>query len=319
VLRERRVTGEEVHKVRRTITLRDGRMLEYFTLGPPDGYPVVHFDALAGMTIDIVGYPAECLRHLERHNVRLITPCRPGGFRSDMKQMTSLRDFAPDVEELLDRLGVGRFSICSVSYGCGTAMAVAHELQHRIDRVIMSSVSYPEYKHPDWRELDLFYQMYGILGRYWPSMLRQIIPFLVRSVMQNVDRYFDRTCKKAKSDHDIALLSHPTMRRRTVEMLAERTASGMDGMVEENLLNAQGWDFNVRDIRLPVEIAHGTLDNVSPIQGAELLAAHLPDARLFRLEGKGHYHHIATWPSLLARASGNSVEIGEDQYTLVRD
>ena len=315
VLRRRQVTGEEAYRVRRTITLRDGRVLEYFTLGPENGYPVVHFDALAGMTIDIVGYPAECLEHLEQENVRLITPCRPGGFRSDMKVMTSLRNFAPDVEELLDQIGVDRFSICSVSYGSGSAMAVAHELQHRVDRIVMSSVSYPGYKHPDWRELDLFYQMSGILGRYWPSMLRQIIPFLVRSVMQNVDRYFDRTCKKAKSPHDIALLSHPTMRRRTVEMLAERTASGMDGMVEENLLNAQGWDFNVQDIRVPVDIAHGTLDNVTPVQGAELLAEHLPEARLFRLQDKGHYHHIVTWPSLLARAAGRETPI-EDRHHL---
>ncbi len=315
VLRRRQVTGEEAYRVRRTIALRDGRVLEYFTLGPENGYPVVHFDALAGMTIDIVGYPAECLEHLERYNIRLITPCRPGGFRSDMKVMTSLRDFAPDVEELLDQIGVERFSICSVSYGSGSAMAVAHELQGRIDRVVMSSVSYPGYKHPDWRELDLFYQMSGILGRYWPSMLRQIIPFLVRSVMQNVDRYFDRTCKKAKSAHDIALLSHPTMRRRTVEMLAERTASGMDGMVEENLLNAQGWDFAVQNIGVPVEIAHGTHDNVTPIQGAELLVRHLPQARLLRLKDKGHYHHIVTWPTLLARAAGHDTSI-EDRHQL---
>lgn len=314
ILRAREQTGEEALNVRRLITLRDGRRMEFFVLGPEDGTPVVMFDALSGVTIDVLGYPQRCLTYLDKHNIRLITPCRPGGFRSDSKQLKSLREFAPDIEEMLEHLGVDRFSIMSVSFGSGSALAVAHELQHRVDRILMSAAAYPLYRHDNWRELDQFYHMSSILGRYWPSMLRQIIPFLVRSIMQNRDRYFDRYCKRTRSQHDIDILSRPIVRRRTAEMLAERTAAGMDGMVEENLLNAQGWDFSVADINVPVELAHGVLDNVAPVQGAEALAADLPQATMYRLEGKGHYHHIAGWPALVARAAGHDVDIEGEMY-----
>lgn len=316
VLRKRQISSEEEHRVRRLLTLGDGRQLEYFTLGPQDGSPVVHFDALAGITIDMIGNPLGVLDHLERHNIRMITPCRPGGFRSSPKPMASLREFAPDIVELLDHLGIDRFSICSVSFGTGSALAVAHELQSRVDRVVLSSAPYPAYRPPNWRELDLFYQMSGVLGRKWPSMLRQMLPFLIRSIMQNVDRYFDRYISKTKSDHDIQVLSNPFIRARMAQMLAERTAAGMDGMVEENVLNAQGWDFYVSDIHVPVELHHGVLDNVAPLGGAQLMAQHLPDCTLTELPDKGHYHHITGWPWMAARAAGCDVGIEADIYSI---
>lgn len=316
VLRKREITDEETHRVRRLFTLSDGRTLEYFTLGPEDGTAVIHCDALAGVSIDMVGSPDGVLEHLMRHNIRLITPCRPGGFRSDPKPMSSLRDFAPDVGELLDHLGVERFCIFAISFGAGSALGLAHELQHRIDKLVLSSAPYPNYRPPNWRDLDLFYQMSGVLGRKWPSMLRQMLPFLIRSVLQNVDRYFDRYLSKTKSPHDVEVLSHPFVRMRMGTMLAERTAAGMSGMVEENVLNAAGWDFDVADINIPVELYHGTWDNVAPIAGAEMLAGDLPQAQFFTLPEQGHYHHMTGWPWLLARTVGKPVEINSEFFSL---
>jgi pimeloyl-ACP methyl ester carboxylesterase len=256
------------------------------------------------------------LNYLEKYNIRLITPCRPGGFRSSPKAMTSLRDFSGDVMELLDHLKVDRFSIFAVSFGAGSALAVAHDLQDRVDRIVLSAAAYPEYHPPNWRDLDLFYQMSGVLGRKWPAMLRQMLPFLIRSIMQNVDRYFDRYISKTKSAHDVAALSNPFIRSRMAEMLGERTAAGLSGMVEENVLNAQGWDFDVANISVPVEIYHGTLDNVAPLAGAALMVERLPFGILTELPEHGHYHHLTGWPWLLARAAGHDVGVGADFYEI---
>ncbi|MCP4207191.1 MAG: alpha/beta hydrolase [Shimia sp.] len=182
--------------------------------------------------------------------------------------------------------------------------------------MVLSSASYPFYRHENWRELDQFYHMSAILGRHWPGMLRQIIPFLVRSILQNKERYFDRYCKRSRSADDIRILSCPVIRRRTAELLALRTASGMEGMVEENLLNAQGWDFDPSDIHTPVEVFQGPDDNVAPLQGAELLVQHLGDAQLTVLEGKGHYHHIENWPWLAARAAGKEMTPDSLRYDI---
>lgn len=302
--------------VRNRITLRDGRQHEYFCLGPEDGAPVLVFDALSGVTIDMIGYPQRCYDVLEKIGVRLICPCRPGSFWSDPSDMTSLRDFADDVRELMNHLQISQAGVLSVSFGSGSALGVTHELQSRISKVVLSSASYPFYRHENWRELDQFYHMSAILGRHWPGMLRQIIPFLVRSILQNKERYFDRYCKRSRSADDIRILSCPVIRRRTAELLALRTASGMEGMVEENLLNAQGWDFDPSDIHTPVEVFQGPDDNVAPLQGAELLVQHLGDAQLTVLEGKGHYHHIENWPWLAARAAGKEMTPDSLRYDI---
>ncbi len=303
-------------QVRNRITLSDGRQHEYFALGPQDGVPVLVFDALSGVTIDVIGYPQRCYDMLVQIGVRLICPCWPGSFWSDPSEMSSLRDFAGDVRELMDHLRIERAAVLSVSFGSGSALAVTLELQDRISKVVLSSASYPFYRHDNWRELDQFYHMSCILGRHWPAMLRQIIPFLVRSILQNKERYFDRYCRRSRSPDDIRILSCPVIRRRTAELLALRTASGMDGMVEENLLNAQGWDFDPTDIHTPVEIFQGPDDNVAPVQGAELLEHHLQNAKLTILPGKGHYHHIENWPWLAARAAGRDVAPESVRYII---
>ena len=303
-LKRRAPAGQDGLRIRRLLTLGDGRNLEYFTLGPEDGYPILYFDALSGSSIDTVGAPDRYLPFLRRHGLRLVTLCRPGGFRSTMRQLTSLRDYAPDVAELCDALGFERFSALSYSFGSGAALAVTHELQDRMDRLVLSSPAYPKYRHPNWRELDLFYQLSGVVGRRWPNTLRRILPFLIRSVLQNTDRYFDRHVARSKSASDIAILSSPITRQRTHAMLAERTALTMEGMVEENVLNAQGWDFDVSDIDLPVTIFHGIEDNVCPVPGARLLAEDLARTTLHELPNFGHYHIFTEWPCMVSAAAG---------------
>ena len=302
---KRRVSGgDDGQKVRRLWTLKDGRTLEYFSLGPEDGQPVVYFDALSGSSIDVIGAADRYLPAFQRMNVRLITICRPGGFRSTMRWVKSLRDYAPDIEELLDGLGLDRVSAVSYSFGSGAALATIHELPDRFERLVMSAAAYPEYKHPNWRELDVFHHLSSVIGRRWPNMLRQIIPFLVRSILQNVDRYFDRHASRALSEDDIVFLNSEVARRRTKALLAERTAITMDGMVEENVLNAQGWDFDVGNIHTPISIYHGTLDNVCPVGCARLLAEHLPNVSLCEMEGLGHYHMATHWSALIGAAVG---------------
>jgi len=118
------------------------------------------------------------------YGVRLVMPCRPGIYRSDYKDMKSLRDFAPDIEELMDHLGFETAALMSFSFGSGIALATACELGPRISKVVLSSPSYPVYKHEDWRELDQFYHLSAVLARRWPAMFRQLIPFIVRSIVK---------------------------------------------------------------------------------------------------------------------------------------
>ncbi|MEM6593558.1 MAG: alpha/beta hydrolase [Pseudomonadota bacterium] len=170
--RARETSDEEKYQVRQLLTLQDGRKLEYFILGPEDGKPFLLFDALSGSSIDLIGWPQHYMEHLQAYGVRLVMPCRPGIYRSDFKQHNSLRDFAPDVEELMDHLGLDRVALMAFSFGSGIALATAKELSDRVTKVILSSPSFPVYKHENWRELDQFYHLSAVLARRWPAMFR---------------------------------------------------------------------------------------------------------------------------------------------------
>ena len=314
--RAREISDEERFQVRQILTLRDGRKLEYFILGPEDGKPLLLFDALSGSSIDLLGWPKQYLEHLEAYGVRLVMPCRPGIYRSDFKKLKSLRDFAPDLEELIDHLGFEKVSLMSFSFGSGVALATASELSTRVQKVVLSSPSYPVYKHENWRELDQFYHLSAVLARRWPAMFRQLIPFIVRSIVQNAASYMERYCKRSNSEDDKRILLHPTIGKRSAKMLEERTASGITGMVEENLLNSRGWDFEAQNIHCPVEIYHGKFDNVAPFEGGQLLAEHLPKGEVTLFDDKGHYHHIENWPWMVARATGQDVSPGDRTYKI---
>ena len=314
--RTREMSDEERYQVRQILTLSDGRKLEYFILGPEDGKPVLLFDALSGSSIDLLGWPKQYLEHLDAYGIRLVMPCRPGIYRSDFREMASLRDFAPDIQELIDHLGFDVVSLMSFSFGSGIALATASELGARVSKVVLSSPSYPSYTHENWRELDQFYHLSAVLARRWPAMFRQLIPFIVRSIVQNAKSYMERYCKRTNSQDDIRILLNPTIGIRSAKMLEERTASGIKGMVEENLLNARGWDFDAAHVNCPVEIYHGAIDNVAPFQGGQLLADHLPKGQFTLFDYRGHYHHIENWPWMVARAAGLDVPPEDRTYSI---
>jgi pimeloyl-ACP methyl ester carboxylesterase len=60
-------------------------------------------------------------------------------------------------------------------------------------------------------------------------------------------------------------------------------------MVEEYRAWARAWGFTPADVRGPVTIWHGDRDELVPPGWADELARALPDARLERVRGAGHF------------------------------
>ena len=311
VLSKQAPNATDIPEVRRILTLPDQRQLEYFALGPEAGAPLLFFDALGGSVIDLVGHPERYLPRLEELGLRIVTPCRPGGYRSSYRPLPSLSAFAPDIEALCDHLGFDKVSLLSYSYGSHMALAMAHALPDRVERVTMSSVSYMAYSVENWRDFDVFFQLTNVIGRRWPALLNRLIPFLARSIIHNVHRFADRKAREAKCEHDRAILNDIPIRERTRDMLQERIAQGFRGIIEEYRLNSQPYDFDVRDLQMPMTLLHGDCDVNNPLGGAELLAEHLPNADLHILRGMGHHHLFVEWDWIFAIAMGHRVDIPE--------
>lgn len=292
---------------RKAIHLRDGRVLEYFVVGDPTAHPILHFDAMSGGAIDVLAHPERYQPLLDDLAAQLIVPCRPGTFGSTFKAFAQSDDYSKDIEELCDQLELERFSVLAYSYGTVPALHVAQGLSRRLERLIIASGCFPNYVASHWRQLDYFYQLTWVIGRYWPSAHSGIVPFLIRSVLQNTDNYADKAAARATCEHERAILMDPEIRKRSREMLADRVAHGMEGMIEETQMMSRELALDWSRFDMPVEIFHGTCDQINPIEGARELAKHLPTARLHELPNMGHAFLYAEWDWLLRAAIGETV------------
>lgn len=293
---------------RYTVPRPEGGQIEYFALGPSEGYPLLHFDALSGGALDILGVPDRYRPLLERLGIRLILPCRPGTFGTTPLPVKEVADYANDIKTLCDALRIDRFSIFAYSHGTVAALGVAHAMRERVDRITIGSACFPDYVAPNWRELDFFYHISRIIGRKWPALQRRLIPFLIKSIIQNVDTYADRAAERSNCEHEAAILRDPEIRQRSRAMLAGRVANGMEGMVQEYQLAAQPLDLKYEQLQMPVQIFHGECDQINPVGGARSLASVLPNAALRVLPEMGHAFVYAEWDWLLMASIGQEVQ-----------
>ena len=314
------VRDENALSVRRNLLLEDGRNLEYFSLGPKDGHLLLHVDALTGVALEVIGTPERYLPKLEALGVHLVVPCRPGTFGSHFKKLGGLSDFTPDLLQLMDHLGAKQATLLSQAFGSCSALAFAATAPDRVDKVLMCAPSYPRHEPDDWRSMDVFYIISGVIGRRAPALLKAIVPYLMRSVMQNTSKYLARHIARSKCPADIEVLSSPQLQRRIPEMLALRTQLGTDGLVQENFLNTHGWDFDLSEISAPVHIIQGSLDNVSDPEGSAKLQTAVPECTLHEFSRLGQYLMFSEWPWIIDACapeanSGQIIAQGNAQHS----
>src|SRR5438105_4467637 len=101
-----------------SLELRDGRTLEYDTIGDPSDVPVFW---LHGAGDSRRGRPPRA----DVDGAYIVLPNRPGYGGSTRHVGRSLLDFADDAVELADHIGVDRFSPIGWSAGCAHALACA--------------------------------------------------------------------------------------------------------------------------------------------------------------------------------------------------
>src|SRR5262245_49370372 len=111
------------------VDLSDGRRLTFSAIGPPDGVPILYLHGAIGSPPH--GGPS-LESEIARSKIRYLMVDRPGYGGSDMKPGRRVADFARDIEELADELGLGRLSIVGVSAGAPYALACAWALQDRV-------------------------------------------------------------------------------------------------------------------------------------------------------------------------------------------
>lgn len=271
--------------------LADGRELAWREFGTRDGAPVVALHGSPGSHSDFA--PVADAADLE--GVRLITLDRPGYGHSTFDSVRTYERSARDIGELADHLDLEEFGVLGWSSGGPNASSCARYLGNRIfGCAIVSGPAPPEANISAERTLranriakrlelvaprpmSLLFQVGLRQGRRNPE---KSLAWMQRHLPPCDARVSERPEIRAHLLADIA---------RPVSSTAGRTA------VQDLRLESQPWGFDLRDIKCPVHVWHGDVDDTVTLAHATYQANAIPQATLHEIRGKGHlllYEHF---------------------------
>ncbi|MGC4962720.1 alpha/beta fold hydrolase [Gordonia sp. DT101] len=232
--------------------------------------------------------PTEARAFAAENGIRIIGLDRPGVGSSTPHSYASVSEFAADLGEVADSLGIHEFAVIGLSGGGPYALGVAHAFP---DRVVTA----------------------GILGGVAPTvgpdaieggamrLARAAAPVLrvagapvgkvVSSVLSVARPIADPAISiygRLSPQGDRELLSRPEFRAMFLDDLLHGGSQRMEAPFADIVVFSQSWGFRVADVTVPVRWWHGDRDHIIPYRHGEHMVSLLPDAKLFTMHGESH-------------------------------
>lgn len=265
------------------LSLPDGRRLGYASYGPDDGWPVLFFHGIPGSrhsshSAGVVG---------ESHGARVIAFDRPGYGLSDPLSGRQIHDWPRDVADALDVLRIERFSVFAYSGGGPFGLATAAAMPERVASMATVSGMGPL----DTPEVEARLTREQRFRRFVTARLAPIVRFrtwqATRSIRRDVGSFLMERAETAPVE-DRMQLERPAINAVMRQDLLASVAQGGGTIAHEMGLMARPWQFDLTQVQAPMQIWHGTHDDVVPLWLAESLASQLPHAETRFLSGLGH-------------------------------
>jgi pimeloyl-ACP methyl ester carboxylesterase len=295
-----------------SLALADGRRLAYTATGPADGTAVIYCHGAIGTPVDANVDLARMTRVL---GIRYIAPSRPGVGGSDPLPGRTILDFADDVRELADALSLERISVAGVSAGGPYALAVAHRLGDRVDRVALCSSLSPlcaPHRTPGMRRrirlaLAAVARAPGLCECLGDAVLPIVAqhPWLVGRVI---------AAHAAASERE--RLHSPEERCAASRSFLDAACGGVGGMIEDYLTYSSAWGFEAAEVDCEVHLWHGLGDPLVPVEHALQLAAALRRCRIFFDPDEGHHFFRSGLGRILAVLIGRDADPGGVETTI---
>ncbi|KKC04356.1 alpha/beta fold hydrolase [Mycobacterium nebraskense] len=263
--------------------LADGRALAYTQWGDPNGAPVFEFRGLPSSRMG----DAVDLDVITAAGVRRITVDRPGVGFSDPQAGRALLDWPDDVRVLADHLGLERFPVLGTSGGGPFAAACGYALPDRVARAALVSTVGPPDRRGAFDGMNRGEAGTMILARRAPVLARWLVGAAVLAERRRPGTVY-RGLVKALPEVDRRVAAQPAVRESLTDSFALAFRQGARGQVRDWAIIATPWGFDPADIRVPVHLYHGVLDDRAPYHHARDLAERLPDCGITGYPDEGH-------------------------------
>ena len=279
---------DEPH-VEGTIEVAPGRRLGFSEFGPADGRPVVWMHGTPGARRQI---PQAARVAAQELGVRIVGVDRPGVGASTPLLYSSLRDFAPDLGELANRLGFEQFAMLGLSGGGPYVLACAYAIPERVAvGGVLGGVAPTQ--GPD-------AQPGGLVGRLEPLAplaatlhvpLSALLGVGLRAFRPFFSPAFDLYARFSP-EADRRVFDRPEVKAMFLDDLLRGSRKGMAAPIYDLVLFCRPWGFSVRDLTVPIRWWHGDADNIVPLSHGMHLVSLIPDAQLFVRPGESHLGNL---------------------------
>ncbi|MBY0122984.1 alpha/beta fold hydrolase [Bacillus sp. S/N-304-OC-R1] len=281
--------------------LKDGRQLGYIEYGQKDGIPVLIFHGTPGSKI----WFTEDDEIAKSLGVRLIATDRPGFGTSDRKINRSLADWAFDIQELADGLGIDKFSVIGVSGGGAFAAACAYQIPARLHHVSMIASVAPFINGKPPKTMVKENRLAFTLSKYVPWLMKYSYK-MQKKMMEEKPEKFIQAMKRGNKhliESDRKIAQNDAVIKEMKAHLGEALRLRVDGPIEEVNLLSKPWGFDLNDISIPVHIWHGEDDRMAPFEEIKKVAKAIPKVSNHFIPGAGHFltDHETIWEEVLSQ------------------
>ena len=267
------------------VTLKDGRKLSYADYGETDGIAVFLFH----------GIPGSRLFHLERdpyvkkYGLRIIAPERPGSGRSDPKPDRTISDWADDVKELADQLGIDQFHIAGGSGGGPYALACAIALPQRvISATLFASATPPDILNK--KGMALGNKLAFLTAEYAPLLLKWMFANYANVIQKKPEKFLQKMMgqfcewdRQVINNARIGIDDHSI-----IQHLKEAFRQGSEYVYQDFLLISRPWNIAINSLKIPTYLWHGEADTLVPVAPAKIFAKTLPNCESHFINDAGH-------------------------------
>lgn len=261
---------EELEKRVQFYTTRQGTRLAFHEYGDSKGHPIFFYHG-TGSHVHVMLLHKPGLKY----GFRIIAPDRPGVAQSTFRSGWTILDYALDMADLADHLGIDTFGAIGISGGGPTLMASAFAIPGRLHCVVDLACAMPVYGDPEMiRYLGTIDRLYARLGGRVPLALFKI-PFAILGIIQKVmespgsfAKMFDSSLCPAHKE----LFSVPDFQYLFMRDFQELFRNGAGGPAYDAQTVYREWGFNLSDIDIHIEVFQGAADRFIPPRFSEFLA-----------------------------------------------
>lgn len=270
--------------------LPDGRRLAYTEFGDPAGFPLFYCHSAGSTRLEATLFHREA----KSARFRLIAFDRPGLGYSDFVRGGGQAGFARDLLNLADDLGCHKFGL--LANGGGTSLALAASCWHPDRITLVLGLSFSS-------------SPLGVLKSFPASIraaalwaLRLYSGFMQKRCACNPMRHLKRL-RETVCYTDKRVLDDPLVLEMLSKDVKESVRQGSRGFAFDILQDFERWEFDPRDVNVPVHLWQGTADTLVSRNSSTLMVSRLPNAILHKVTSRGHFFYFRLMDEIFAVAN----------------